>query len=497
MVFRKQLPSKSDARKAAPAKKYRILVVDDEPAIADQLASYLAAHFSVTKATSGNEALALIRREMEGRPNPFQVIITDQAMPDMSGVAFLMETQRMLPDAKRIILTAYSDIDAVINAINKANVFRFLMKPWEPAKLLEAVHSSLRVYESERENRGEFREIIGRHPKLRSCLDMVSQVAASRAPVLVRGETGTGKELIARAVCQASDRRSKPFTVLHCGALNENVLEAELFGHRRGAFTGAVNDRKGRLAAAHGGTLFIDEVGEIPLNVQAKLLRFLQFGEIQRVGCDRVETVDVRIVAATHRDLAAMVREGSFREDLYFRLKVVEVNLPSLRERRDDLPLLIDYFMKRFWQRPTRAVIHPATMLILENYSFPGNIRELSHIVERACLLAKTEEIGPDLLPAEVLESYRDNELPDADSLDPEPILATFRRLSNEELKSHRQSACRKCSEDVERRFLRALMTEYREIAEAAKAAGMHRTYLHRLLTKHKLRGCMVEPMPV
>ncbi len=497
MVFRNNLPIPDAAHKAQANRTYRILVVDDEPAVADQLCDFLSAHFAVAKAYSGAEALALIRRESQTRPNPFQVIITDQAMPDMSGVAFLTATQQLVPEAKRIILTAYSDVDAVINAINKAGVFRFLMKPWDPGLLLEAVHSSLRVYETERESRGEFREIIGRHPKLRSCLDMVSQVAGSAAPVLVRGETGTGKELIARAVCQASLRRSKPFMVLHCGALNENVLEAELFGHRRGAFTGAINDRKGRLAAAHGGTLFIDEVGEIPLNIQAKLLRFLQFGEIQRVGCDRVETVDVRIVAATHRDLVSMVREGTFREDLYFRLKVVEINLPALRERLEDLPMLVEYFLKRFWRRPSRAVIHPATMLILENYQFPGNIRELSHIIERACLLARTEEIGPDLLPAEVLESYRDNELPDADELDPEPLLASFRRLSNDELKSHRQSACRKCSEDVERRFLRALMAEYREIAEAAKAAGMHRTYLHRLLTKHKLRDTVGEPMPV
>src|SRR5262249_33633966 len=231
--------------------------------------------------------------------------------------------------------------------------------------------------------------IVTRDPHMLELLRVVAQVADSEATVLVRGETGTGKELIARALHVNSGRRRRPFVILHCSALPASLLESELFGHIRGAFTGAERDRAGRIAQADGGTLFLDEVGEIPAEAQAKLLRFLQFGEIMRVGSDKVEKVDVRVVAATHQDLDAMIRERRFRQDLYFRLKVVELTVPPLRERPGDILLLADAFLQKKWRRPNeRPRLTARAEKALVAHAWPGNVRELEGLIERACLLA-------------------------------------------------------------------------------------------------------------
>jgi transcriptional regulator with GAF, ATPase, and Fis domain len=263
---------------------------------------------------------------------------------------------------------------------------------------------------------------------------------------------------------------------LHCTALPATILESELFGHVRGAFTGADRDRTGRAASAHGGTLFLDEVAEIPAEAQAKLLRFLQFGEIQRLGSDKVEKVDVRVVSATHRDVAALVREGRFRQDLYYRLNVVDIVLPPLRERRRDVALLLDHFLRRHWRRAGETPRWtPAAARALASYAWPGNVRELSHLVERACLLARSAELDVDLLPPEIaLLGTTEPEAPGA-----------FERYTAEELEAARQSAVA----EKEDEFLRGLMKLHEgNVSRAARSSGLHRTYLHKLLSRHRIK---------
>jgi Nif-specific regulatory protein/two-component system response regulator HydG len=312
-------------------------------------------------------------------------------------------------------------------------------------------------------------------------LKVVTQVADSDANVLVHGESGTGKELIVRALHLNSARRNKPLVVIHCTALPATVLESELFGHKRGAYTGADRDRTGRIASAEGGTVFLDEIAEIPLELQAKLLRFLQFGEIQRLGSDRVEIVDVRIVAATHQDLAKLVEKGRFRQDLYYRLKVVELEIPPLRERKGDIPVLLEHFTKKAWKRPGQAPEWSREAVrVLMSHAYPGNVRELEHIVERACLLARGPELGPELLPPDVV--------PAAAAM---PSFG-FSTWSNDELKLAREQA----QDTVEQEFLRTLLGPCQgNISEAARRSGISRPYLQRLVSKHReALGSLVAP---
>ncbi|MEA2561938.1 MAG: two-component system, NtrC family, response regulator PilR [Acidobacteriota bacterium] len=338
----------------------------------------------------------------------------------------------------------------------------------------EALRQRNRSLEQDLFSQNDFAGIVTRDPRLIELLRVVAQVASADAPILVLGETGTGKELIARALHVNSPRRGRPFVTVHCSALPGTLLESELFGHVAGAFTDAKRDRPGRLASAHGGTLFLDEVGEIPIEAQAKLLRFLQFGEIQRLGSDRTEKVDVRVVAATHRDLRQMIREGHFREDLYFRLKVLDLKLPPLRERRGDILLLADHFLRRHWRRAGEKPRWTSrTERVIASYHYPGNVRELSHLVERACLLARGPELDLDLLPPEVAGMA-------AGAPAPEPI---FRELTGESLNEAREASVA----EVERRFVEELMERCEgNVSRAARESGLHRSYLQKLLARHR-----------
>src|SRR6185295_16521299 len=320
----------------------------------------------------------------------------------------------------------------------------------------------------------DFAGIVTRDPRMIELLRVVAQVAGADAPILVLGETSTGKKLIAKALHVNSPRRGRPYVTVHCSTLPGTLLESELFGHVAGAFTDAKRDRPGRLASAHGGTLFLDEIGEIPLEAQAKLLRFLQFGEIQKLGADKTERVDVRIVAATHRDLKQLVRDGKFREDLYFRLKVLDLTLPPLRERRGDLLLLADHFLRQHWRRPgEKPRFSPRAELALLAYGYPGNVRELSHAVERACLLARGPELDLDLLPPEIAGAAGEGPLP-------EPA---FRELTAESLNEAREAGVA----EIERRFINELMRRAEgNVSRAARESGLHRSYLQKLLARHR-----------
>lgn len=320
----------------------------------------------------------------------------------------------------------------------------------------------------------DFNGIVTQHPRMISLLRAVAQVADADASVLIRGETGTGKELIARALHVNSGRRDKPFVTLHTMALSGTLLESELFGHVQGSFTGATRDRSGRIATAHRGTLFLDEVAEITPEVQVKLLRFLESGEIQRVGSDKVETVDARVVAATHQELPALIEQGRFRRDLYHRLKVIELELPPLRDRASDIPLLVDCLLRKHWKRSgERPRLSPEAEHALMAYGYPGNVRELAHIVERACILSTSPEIGIDLLP------------PELRAAPPAPAFATrrFFELTKGELEAAREAALR----EVEATFLRELMQRHGgNVSLAARASGIHRSQLQKLLAEHR-----------
>jgi Nif-specific regulatory protein/two-component system response regulator HydG len=320
----------------------------------------------------------------------------------------------------------------------------------------------------------DFSGIVTRDDRMIDMLKLVAQVADSDATALVRGETGTGKELVARALHANSARKRGPLVTINCGALPGSLLDAELFGHARGAFTGATRDRPGHLAAAAGGTVFLDEVGEIAPEVQSKLLRFLQFREIQRIGADKVETVDVRVVAATHRDLDGLVKAGKFRQDLLYRLNVVELPIPPLRERRGDIPLLVDHFTRRHWRRHAETPRWTQRAeRALQAYDYPGNVRELAHLVERACLVTTRALLDVDLLPQALRGALSG----------PAKV---FDAYSAEELAAARELAVA----DVEEQFLAGLLERCNgNVSLAAKHCGLNRTHLQKMLAKRRQRA--------
>ena len=386
------------------ADPFRVLVVDDEPAQRELVAGFLRKHgFDVVLAGGGREAVARFKQE------PFDLVLTDQRMPDLSGLEVLEAVRSTSPETAVVIITAYGTIETAVSAV-KAGAADYLTKPLNLDDLLHRVH---RVRERQRlvtENR-ELREalterhrvegIIGDSGRMQEVLSLVRRVAPSDATVLIRGESGTGKELIARALHYASPRAAGPLVKVNCAALAESLLEAELFGHEKGAFTGAVASRKGRFEMADGGSIFLDEIGDLPPHLQVKLLRVLQEREFERVGSSRPIKVDVRLLAATHRDLEALVREGRFREDLYYRINVVTIMLPPLRERREDLPPLIEHFLRAFAGKngkSVRGLTREAREALLR-YDYPGNIRELENLIERAVVLTRDDVIGVEDLP--------------------------------------------------------------------------------------------------
>ena len=388
---------------------FRILVADDEPAQRELVGGFLRKHgFEVTQAADGRQALARFKQE------PFDLVLTDQKMPDLSGLELLEGVRAITPEAAVLIMTAYGTIETAVSAI-KAGAADYLTKPVNLDELLHRIHQ---VQERQRlltENRELRDALVGRHRvegiigesgQMQEVLSLVRRVAPSDATVLIRGESGTGKELIAKAIHYASPRASGLLVKVNCAALPETLIESELFGHEKGAFTGAVSARKGRFELADGGSLFLDEIGDLPAPVQVKLLRVLQERELERVGSSRPIAVNVRLLAATHRNLEALVREGRFRDDLYYRINVVTITLPPLRERRDDLPLFIDHFLRTFAAKNGKTIrgLSREARETLLRYDYPGNVRELENLIERAVVLTRDEVIGLADLPLTLAE---------------------------------------------------------------------------------------------
>ncbi len=407
---------------SSPPKDTRILVVDDEAAQCRLLAETLQREgYPAQAVTDPQEALALLKRDH------FDIIITDQRMPTMSGIDCIQAARRIDPDITAIIVTAYATIETAVKAM-KLGAFDFLTKPIDVEHLLVLLSKAEEQRQLIRENRllrEQIQErqalpgIIGQSPAMQEVFSIIQRVAPTTATVLIRGESGTGKELIAKALHFHSPRRDRPFIAVHCAALPETLLESELFGHEKGAFTGAVRARDGKFQAAHGGTLFLDEIGELSPSVQVKLLRFLQERTFERVGSNRSQQVDVRLVAATHRDLEQAIKNGAFREDLYYRLNVVSLRVPPLRERRQDLAALIDHFLSHYTQANHRDIQGYSRECYdaLLRYDFPGNVRELENIVENAVVLSR----GTHLSVADLPPALRISTAPNAMSLQLHP----------------------------------------------------------------------------
>ncbi|MFQ5956819.1 MAG: sigma-54-dependent transcriptional regulator [Candidatus Brocadiales bacterium] len=382
----------------------RILVVEDDRNSLSGLLKLLQQEgYETSGAISAYEALALMETQH------FDIVLADMRLPRLGALSLIDEIKKRDADMPVVVMTAYSSIENAVAAI-KRGAEEYLTKPlnmnelkdklgriWERQQLLKDNEELKARLQKKR----PFSELVGNTAVMRKIFEMVRDVASSAATVLIYGETGVGKELVAHAVHQSSKRKDGPFVVLHCAALADGVLESELFGHETGSFTGALYTRKGRFELAHQGTLFLDEVAEMSHNVQTKLLRVIETGQFERVGGEGTRQVDVRLIAATNKDLSKEVSEGKFREDLYYRLNVIRLDIPPLRERPADVPLLVDYFLIRYRQKNNKNIkgVSPDAMRLLREYSWPGNVRELENTIERAVVLCKKNVIEPEHLP--------------------------------------------------------------------------------------------------
>ena len=438
----------------------KILLVDDDRDLLQLIAMRLqAAGYGVTAVESGEAALAALA---VSRP---QVVVTDLRMQGMDGMALFDAIHRDSPSLPVVILTAHGTIPEAVTATRRG-VFSFLTKPFEPKVLLDTVAEAMRL--SSPSAPGEVEdwraELITRSSSMEDLLAQARRVAASDASVCIFGQSGTGKELLARAIHRASPRREAPFVAVNCGAIPEGLLESELFGHKKGSFTGAVSDRRGLFQAAQGGTLFLDEVGDMPLPLQVKLLRALEERKVRPVGSHESFEVDVRVISATHRKLEERIASGEFREDLFYRLNVVKLYIPALGERREDIPLLANHFLARLAERYRRGHLgfSPEAMQLLVSAPWPGNVRQLLNVIEQAVALAPTEVI-PESLVRQALDAG-DTTLTPLDE-------------------------ARKA---FERDYLvRILKITGGNVTKAARLAGRNRTEFYRLLERHSLEPGM------
>ncbi len=399
-----------------------ILLVDDEAGQRKSIETFLSKRYkNVFTASNGKEALSIIEN------NPVDLILTDLRMPEMDGMELLKRTKEFNPQIDIVVMTAYGSIDDAVS-IMKSGAYDYLSKPIDLDELENLIKRVSEKKSLISENillreqlleKFKFDSIISQSKKMEEVLNLAGRVANSKTNVLIRGESGTGKELVAKAIHFSSERKNKSFVTVNIASLSENLMESELFGHEKGAFTGAIQSRVGKFEEANNGTLFIDEVGDIPLQVQVKLLRAIQFGEIQHLGSNEVKKLNVRIIAATHRNLEQMIKHNEFREDLYYRLNVVCLKLPSLNERKEDIPILVDHFIKKYSESAGKEITGVTREALdrLMRHNYPGNIRELENIIERAVVLTRYDKISLEDLPV-YFESISENRLLDPYNLE-------------------------------------------------------------------------------
>jgi DNA-binding NtrC family response regulator len=456
--------------------KPRILIVDDEARMQRLFEINLGSKYEVLTAGDGEQALEVVKS------GDITLLITDLKMPGMNGMLLLQEVRRIYPDLPIIIMTAYGTVEGAVQAMKEGAV-DYILKPIKMEEMELLIEKTLSVRRLQDENLSLRKElqsvygpgsIVGTHPAMQKVIQLISQVAGTKATVLIQGESGTGKEIVARAIHYQSDRASNPFVVINCAAIPSNLLESELFGHEKGAFTGAIKTKKGRLELADQGTLFLDEIGEMPKELQVKILRVLEEQRFQRVGGTEDVEVDNRIIAATNKDLKQAVEAGLFRDDLYYRLNVFIISIPPLRERKEDIPLLIDYFLKKhrevFKSRATG--VKEEALKLLTEYPWPGNVRELENTLVRAMILSSSELIQAEDLPDEMRREGI-----------PEGIKPPAHR---EELKQMKKEAQQKAKEEIEKGFIiEALRQGGGNVLRSAEKVGMDRRQFQNLIRKY------------
>ncbi len=397
-----------------------VLLVDDEKSVRSTLAIILQkSGYRVEEAGNGNDAIEKIKTHC------YDLVITDLRMKPVNGMEVLRIAREINPSTEVVVMTAFGTVETGVEAM-KLGAYDYIQKPFDKDELLLVIEKAMERKElltevehlqNELKEKYSFENIVGKSNKMLDVLSMVTKVSQTDSTVLIQGESGTGKELIAKAIHLHSRRKNRAFVTINCGALPENLQESELFGHVRGAFTGAIRDKNGLFQEANGGTLFLDEIGETALSTQVKVLRFLQDGEIRKVGDNESVFVNVRLLAATNKNLKKSIEESTFREDLYYRLNVIPIHLPSLRQKRDDIPLLVNHFLNKYIEKAKKKVtsISPEAMKILTGYDWPGNVRELENIIERAVILTNKNVIMPNDLPESIQESQ--NRTPDTEEI--------------------------------------------------------------------------------
>jgi len=458
-------------------KSARILVVDDEEIVCSGCERLLSEEgYEVDSRQDPREGLLMAEQ------NPYEVILVDLKMPGISGMEFLRRIRATRPETVVVIMTGYAEIATAVEAI-KLGAFDYVPKPLSPDQLVVTIGKALETHEILSENRYlrrelqsryKFENMIGRSEAMQAVYDLVARVSPTGTTVLIRGESGTGKELIARAIHFNSPRKTMRFVPVDCGALHDSLLESELFGHAKGAFTGAIAAKKGLFEVADGGTLFLDEIGNTSLMLQARLLRVLQERTFTPVGETRERKTDVRLIAATNRDLGAMVAEGAFREDLFYRLNIIPIDLPPLRSRKEDVPALAMHFLKKFREETGCDVseISLDALTLLVDYPWPGNVRELENVIHRAVVLAPGTAIQSAQLPIEVRDATGD--------------MTVHIPRTSEELKERKKELREKAVEEVERRFvIEALKRNGWNVTRAAAEVGMQRPNFQALMREH------------
>ncbi len=476
---------------SSPAGRLKILAVDDEQPSLNAIYRTLRPQFDVVLSLNARSALEVLKNQ------EVAVVLADQRMPEMTGVDLLRQAQHIQPEAMRILITGYADIEAIVKAVNEGKIFYYLHKPWEPEelraivrraaeqfllkkenlrlmkKLAEAnqmLQSENRILHQEVERHYRFDAIVGNSPAMQRVFHLMKKVIPIQTTVLLVGETGTGKELVARAIHYNGPRKDRLFLAQNCAALPDPLLESALFGHVRGAFTGATSDQKGIFELADGGTVFLDEVSEMSPAMQQRLLRVLQEGEIFPLGAEKPRKVDVRIISATNQDLQILIQAGRFREDVYYRLNVFPIHIPPLRERREDIPLLANHFLNKHARRMGKGVYRfsPEALAKLMKGDYPGNVRQLENIVERAIALAEGDTIGDELIE---LEAASPPNWPGSPPL-------------SEELPDLRQ-----VTEAMERFYIQEALHRFQgNITRAAQALGLSRMGLHKKMRRYGLK---------
>lgn len=451
-----------------------VLVVDDEPGMCHILKRLLTDEgYHVETATHGDTALKLISDQS------YDVVMQDIRMPGMNGMEILDRIREVSPDTAVIMMTAYGTVESAVQAM-KQGAYEYISKPFNNDEVLHIVSNAVerkRLLDRTRylsevlEEKQKFENLIGGSHPMQELYRLIEKVAPTDSTVLILGESGTGKELVAKAIHNQSERADEKFLAINCGALPRELIESELFGHEKGSFSGAHQRKIGLFESADGGTLFLDEIGELPMDLQVKLLRVLEDKKIRRIGSVEPKPIDVRLIAATNRDLQEHIQTGSFREDLYYRLSIIEISLPPLRDRHEDIPMLVDHFIERFNQKMNRSVdgITPEALKKLMDYPFPGNVRELENIIQRSMVLRDSGMIELGDLPKTLSGTVSSN--PSAKWIDP------------------RQLSFQKARDAFERHYLQELLKQNKgNVTQSAVMAGISRRHLQDLMKKYGLR---------